>query len=373
MAFDSYGRPAWVRDAGGYLSYASYDTATGAVAKAVRDVDTAQAGTYTGLPSGWATPSGGGLHLTTTYGVDALGRAAKVTDPAGHVAYTVYNDPAREVRTYRGWDTSTNTPTGPTEVYRDDRANGYTETLTMAATPAVVSGRPTGMESVGSVQSLRRAYRNAAGQPTHTDAYFDLAGLTYTTSTSLGTLNTHFYRTQQGYTHGGWANWSVSAAGTISRTEYDGLGRPVGAWVGTDDTPATGFWSVTNLAGTDMVKVRAYEYDGGGVGDGNLTKVTESPGLGAADRVTQTSYDWRNRLVAVKAGVEGTESASVNRPITYAEYDNLGRVVATEVYDGDGVTVTFLGGVPERLNSSLLRAKSAAEYDELGRVYRSKM
>ena len=56
----------------------------------------------------------------------------------------------------------------------------------------------------------------------------------------------------------------------MTRTEYDGLGRATSEWVGTDDVPASGFWSVANLAGTDMVKVREYEYDGGGVGDSPL-------------------------------------------------------------------------------------------------------
>ena len=38
-----------------------------------------------------------------------------------------------------------------------------------------------------------------------------------------------------------------------------------------------------------------------GAGVGVLTKVADSPGLGAVDRVTQSFYDWRDRTVAVKA------------------------------------------------------------------------
>jgi hypothetical protein len=34
------------------------------------------------------------------------------------------------------------------------------------------------------------------GQVSQTDAYFNLSWLTYSTSTSLGTENTHFYRTR---------------------------------------------------------------------------------------------------------------------------------------------------------------------------------
>jgi RHS repeat-associated protein len=370
--FDAYGRPVWERDGDGYITYVEYDPATGAAVKRIVDVDTTQTATFQGLPSGWATPAGGGLHLTTTTEVDALGRPAKMTRPNGRVDYSTYNDVGKEVRTYSGWDAATNTPAGPTQVIRADWARGYTETITMSAAPAVSGGRPTGTEAVSGLQTLSRVYTNPGGQTVYSDAYFDLSGLTYTTGTALGTQNTHFYRTLSGYDARGRQDRSVSPAGTVTRTVYDGPGRAVSVWVGLDDTPATGDWSPANTAGTDLVKVREAEYDGGGVGDGNLTKATEYPGLGAAARVTHTWYDWRNRPVAVKEGVEASEGATVNRPVTYTQFDNLGQAVAVERYDGDGVTVTTTNGVPDRPAASLLRAKAAAEYDDLGQLFRSK-
>jgi YD repeat-containing protein len=135
-------------------------------------------------------------HLTTTYEVDALGRVTKVVHPNGRTDYFTYNDLSKEVRTYAGWDASTNTPTLPTQVVRADWANGYVETLTMSATPTVANGRPTGTEAISGLQTLSRTYFNAGGQITHEDVYFNLAGLSYTTSTNLGTANTHFYRTE---------------------------------------------------------------------------------------------------------------------------------------------------------------------------------
>ena len=89
--------------------------------------------------------------------------------------------------------------------------------------------------------------------------------------------------------------------------------------------------------------------------------------------MTQTSYDWRDRAVAVKSGVETSESTSLNRPIAYTEYDNLSEVVASETYDGDTVSVTTTSGVPNRPSSSLLRAKATTLYDELGRTYRTQI
>ncbi len=372
--YDSNGRPIWTKDGEGFLTYTNYDVVTGAVIKTITDVDTTQTTTFSGKPSGWTTPSGGGLHLTTNYSDDNLGRTTKITDPLGNVTYIVYLDTNHEVRTYAGWQTATNTPTGPTLVAREDWAKGYTETLTMTAAPAVAGGRPLGTEAVSGVQTLARTYTNAAQQVDHEDAYFNLTGLTYSTSTSLGTLGTNFYRTSYDYDHTGRQDKVVSPTGTITRTVYDGLGRPISTWVGTDDTPTSGYWSPTNTAGTDLVKVSEYEYDGGGVGDGNLTKLTLHPGGGADDRVTQYAYDWRDRLVATKAGVQSTEDTSVNRPVTYTEYDNLDQVVSSEQYDGDGVSITTDSngdGVPDRPSSGLLRAKATAEYDDQGRAFRT--
>ena len=99
-------------------------------------------------------------------------------------------------------------------------------------------------------------------------------------------------------------------------------------------------WSPTNTTGTDLVKVSENEYDSGGVGDSNLTKVTQIPGGSAANRVTQYFPDWRGRVVAAKTGAETSEATDANRPIEYLDYDNLNHVTTTRHYDGDGVSIT---------------------------------
>src|SRR5205823_6359598 len=116
----------------GFIDYVAYDPITGAVTKTITDVDTTQTGDFSNLPAGWATPSGGGLHIIETMEVDNLGRTTKYTDPLGNVTYTVYKDTNHEVRTYRGWDDATGRPTEPTEMWREDRALSYTEMLTMS-------------------------------------------------------------------------------------------------------------------------------------------------------------------------------------------------------------------------------------------------
>ena len=101
---DAYGRLEWQKDEGGFLTYTQYDVVTGAVTKAIADVDTTHTSDFTDLPTGWSTPSGGGLHLITTDETDGLGRVTKETSPAGRVDYFVYDDPGHAVRYYPGWD-----------------------------------------------------------------------------------------------------------------------------------------------------------------------------------------------------------------------------------------------------------------------------
>jgi RHS repeat-associated protein len=368
--YDVYGRPIWTKDADGFLTYTEYDQPTGAVSKRIVDVNTSNTSDFTNLPSGWSTPTGGGLHLITTMEVDALGRTTKLTDPAGDVTYTVYNDTNYEVRVYPGWQSGSSTTTGPTQVYREDRTNSYLETLTMSATPHVTSSRPDGTEAIGSLQTLARSYTDNAGQTVRTDAYFNLSGVTYATSTYIGTLNTNYYKTLFDYDSRGRLDRTLMPTGTINRTVYDGLGRVVSTWVGTDDTPSSGNWSPTNnTSPSNMVQITGNQYDGNGVGDSTLTQITQIPGVSAANRVNQFYYDWRDRLVASKRGVEGTESTSLNRPIFYTDYDNLNEPTAQSKYDGDNVTISFTSGVPDKPSSSLLRAYSTTSYDERGRVY----
>ena len=90
------------------------------------------------------------------------------------------------------------------------------------------------------------------------------------------------------------------------------------------------------------------------------------------NRVTQYYYDWRDRQVATKNAVASTEYTTDNTHfITYTDLDNLGEAMASYTYDGDTVTVSFTGSVPDKPSSSLLRAKTSMLYDEQGRVFRT--
>jgi RHS repeat-associated protein len=370
--YDSYGRPIWTKDADGFLRYTAYDQVTGAVIETIDDVNTSITSDFSNLPTGWSTPAGGGLNLLTTITVDALGRDTKITDPNGNVTYYVYNDTNYEARVYRGWNSSTNTPTGPTEDYRYDRPGSYTETLTMSAAPHLTNNAPDGTEAISSIQTLAREYTNSVGQLVSSDAYFNLSGLTYSTATHIGTLNTNYYETTDDYDSRGRQARVLRPTGTIDRTVYDGLDRVVSTWVGTNDTPTSGLWSPTNNTGSaNMVQITGNVYDAGGVGDSLLTQVTTYPGGSAANRVSNYYYDWRDRLVASKDGVQASEDTTTHRPILYYTFDNLGEVTQVQQFDGDGVTITTSGGVPQAPSASLLRAQTNTSYDDRGRAYQS--
>jgi RHS repeat-associated protein len=384
-AFDSQGRPIWWKDALGVLSYIAYDPKTGSVIKSIQDVDTTRTSEFTGLPAGWTTPAAAGRHLVSINEVDLLGRTVKSVAPDGRVDYTVYNDTLHEIRRYFGWNSTTNRPTGPTSVIRDDRGRGYWESLTMSALPTLdANGRPTGTEAISAIETLYREYRNLGGQTTKSRQYFNMNGLTYSPSADLGTENLHYYLTRYDYAKqvpvqsnvclplSGLINRIISPDGTIRRTEYDSLGRAISQWVGTDDTNTLGFWNTDDLTGTDMVKLVEYEYDYGGIGDGNLTRTTQYPGGGAADRITLGVYDWRNRLVAIKEGHESYfESKAVNRPLTVFTYDTRDQITMVRGYDGDSFEPTTVNGVLSEISSIALRSKSEYLYDSLGQLYES--
>jgi RHS repeat-associated protein len=316
----------------------------------------------------------------TTHEVDSLGRITKATDPNGNITFTVYDDVNRSTRTYVGWNTATLAPTGPITVSRRDLSGTYTESLTYSAVPAVdAQGRPTGTEPITTMQSLTRSLVNAAGQVIAVDRYTSLDGLTYSTATAtLGLEGVNYLRTRYAYNDQGQVERVQNPAGTITISTYDGLARLRATYVGTDDSTTNGFkWKPSNAAPTsNMVQVAAYEYDNGGVGNGNLTKSTRFPGGGASPRVVQNAYDWRNRLVATKSGATSTlatESPSVNRPLSFTDYDNLGRVTGRSVFDGDGIQVIDANadGVPDKPAAALLRSSQVSFYDAQDRVFRT--
>jgi RHS repeat-associated protein len=446
VVYDQLGNAIWQRDANGAISYTAYDLTTGAVTMSIQDVSSAQLGNNGvpgSLPTGWSIAGGTHLDLVTTYEVDTLGRTVEETDPNLDVTFTVYDDPLHEVRMYSGWmwNPSTSTfyiPSGetlpPTEVEIDDLpvstsqspdgyAGTYSEFFAMSATPSSSTTGgvtlPVGGETIGNITALSISIMNEAGQDVQDESYFNLpslggdisgtgsssvlaalgAGSAWNKSTGSG----NYYVTTTQYNDQGEVDKMVDADGNITRIVYDDLGRETSEWVGTNDTPTSGYWSPTNNTGTsNMVEISAEVYDNGGVGDGNLTESISFPlppagegeGEGAAAstfRVTEMLYDWQDRMIATKSGALVTEVSSgtsgafgidglsdwleldpsgetsdgVNRPIVYDTLDNLGETTTEYVYAGNGISLSDIddGGVPSAAYASDLQAETTFVYD----------
>ena len=125
-----------------------------------------------------------------------------------------------------------------------------------------------------------------------------------------------------------------------------------------------------------MVETSSDIYDGGSLGDGNLTQETQYPGNGAPNRVTQYLYDFRDRMIGSKSGVQTTETGNTSF-INVSALDNLGETTASFTFAGDGLALSsFAGGVSisseyATIDDSALRTYSTAVYDEQGRAYQS--
>ena len=150
----------------------------------------------------------------------------------------------------------------------------------------------------------------------------------------------------------------------------------VSTWVGTNDTPASGSWSPTNnTSPSNMVETESYVYDGGGVGDGNLTEDIRVPRAAVPrSRRRSTWYDWRDRLVAEKDGVQTSET-SRGEPTA----DRL-HLRQPERGDGDAGVRGRRGGADdlgrgaEPFGASRRRTcgrRAPTSYDEQGQVYRT--
>ena len=323
--------------------------------------------------------------------MDALGRTTESTDPNGNVTYTVYKDgldPATgfvsEVRTYPGWHydrpSGKYTTTGPVQVSRENRPGSYSETSPTPTPRPPACTVPDGSDTISShpepepADSPTLPGRWSRATPTSTSP----ASPTPPHRPPGHRRDVNYYATIYAYDDDGRQCKVVRRQRARSPARSStAWAAAVSTWVGTNDTPTSGYWSPSNPAGMTMVSQNVY--DNGGVGDGNLTQTTSTPAA-APPRITQSYYDWRDRQVASKSGMllntGGTENlpakpTAPTAPSTSPSTTTSARSPTSEIFTGDGVAVTTTGGVPNAPSSGLLRAKTTASYDDQGRRYRT--
>ncbi len=282
--------------------------------------------------------------VATSYAYDALGRVTKMTDALGNVTYYVYDDVAHEIRIYAGWNATTNNTLGAITVYREDLSGNYTETLSYTWTDPNgladylnADGSPTGAESLTSsyvvLQSLSRSLLNSAGQVVAVRDYFNLAGLAYSTSLSLGAKDVNYAET--GYGYGPWGDTTsfTDACGNTTTYAYDSQGNVV---------------AITDA----LNNATTYQYDS----DGNRVSVTDALGV-----TTTSTYNYLGRVIAVCQNyVNGVYDATDDADedvITSYTYDVLGNLLTLTDAEGNTTTYTYdaLGRVVQETNELAAR------------------
>ncbi|ADB18360.1 YD repeat protein [Pirellula staleyi DSM 6068] len=425
------GELIWTRDEAGYINNQGYDVATGALVQSIVDVDDTQLS----VPSGWSTPAGGGLHLTTDYSIDLLGRTTLSQGPIHDavidgvstsvrtISNTLYLDTLEEVRSAQGYASgsahSEYTLYNPISITKSDDAGRPVQQIqatrgTSTSSPGLLLASDT-FEQSSYVRWSTSTY-NDKSQLVSSDVYFDIP------ESGLGKKNVNFNRTYYRYDSMGRQNYVMSASGSVSTTIFDVRGLPISRSAAIDTefpgTPGRSWQNQVNrldvnddgevtdvdallvinflnanpgsttlpeppvnppppppyydVSGNGVVTpldaltivnylnaggsisesrlITSYQYDGGtGGGDRNLTRETQHVNSTSGDdRVTEYTYDWRNRRISV--------DGEIDLYMEY-EYDNLDRVVVTQRRN--------------TTSSGTLLGKQETLYDDLGRVYQS--
>ncbi|GIW76470.1 MAG: hypothetical protein KatS3mg104_1533 [Phycisphaerae bacterium] len=275
------------------------------------------------LPAATTAQNGSNAVVTAVTHFDTYGRAIWVVDGDGYITYNEY-----------------------------DQNTGAMTKQVVDANPGSISGAPvSGPTRSGSLPT-------ALGLTT-TMVVDNLGRVTKVTdpngNVTIGTAGTDYLRTELGYDDRGRQARVKRADGTWTHTVYDGLGRVVSTWKGTDNTG----WTQTNPAGSggsnNMVKVSENIYDNGGIGDSNVTESRSVFGSGGSDfYATKYQYDFRNRM---------TDMRSADKVGTKYTLDNLGQLTTIEYYaDADTDFV---------IDSTELRGKTISSFDERGQVFDS--
>lgn len=333
--FDAEGRNIWSRAADGALTRREFAPGSARVTLVERNADdggsfpstTGLTGAFTGLNA-----SGGSLTTTTSY--DLLGRVQSQVSSAGVTSYV--RREMRECGDHPGLEYLALVSLPP-ELDEDAHAGPVSITwvdasgATMASWQCAVSGEydlGTGDESWPQAVTdyeiemtpellLARSSvaRSVSGQMKSTTEWNAPSGA----GPGLGRATTEFE-----YDSLGRLARVQNALGTVTVRVYDAFGRVRKTGVGVDGV-------VSPLDG--LSTINRYVYDGGGVGNGNLTRsiaklefeainaVTEDEEGG--DRITDFTYDWRDRLVM---------TVNPLAPHSAQLHDNLGRVTASATF-----------------------------------------
>ncbi len=357
--FDINGNLIWQMDERGFITRTKYDVATGAITQQIQDVDTS---VETDAPSGWTTPSGGGLNLTTDFEHNDEGQMTQSLGPSHTIDLNGTATTIRRAVWIVHEESESGRVTRMAAGYATGSAGSYTYTLVnpVSITKTDVSGRTT--------EQIQATRASTSGKLLPTDTFAQTSYTRWTTTTYTdcchvasqrtyhtipasgpGTEGTNYDETEYGYDVMKRRNRTVSPGGTITFNVFNSRGLVTETWIGTNDNGATPTDpSGAGASGNNMVRVTSRVYDGGTAGgDGNVTSQTQYVDV-STTRVTTFGYDFRSRQTTTDGEIDYYEKKT---------YDNLNRVIKVERFN------TTSGGN--------LIGKSESKYDDRGRVYRT--
>ena len=364
------GTRGFAKSPSGLISYWKYKG--GLVIEGVEDADTTKTAggeTFDGvtIPSGFSS-SGAPLHRVTEMEHDTRGRRTKVTDPYGDVhrsyvskladeriitlSYPLFKDLSGTDHYFGPVSFSVSNHAGSSEASGSIALSGgsadSSTSLAEASHIDETESDPLLAIDLGTVVRYSTSIYNETGkQVEETRAYFDIP------ASGAGTDGTNFDPTKMAYDVMGRRIRTLQASGTITRTEFDGLGRATSSEVGTDDTgDAEGMTGGTN----NMTQRSATVYDGGSDGgNGFVTRSTRY--WGSTSSHTDMEYDARGRTLLVENPVS---------PHQFYKYDNRGRQVAVGSFSSTAsITVGSDDPTTETTNRLSL---SESTFDSRGRA-----
>lgn len=393
--YDEVGRLRWAKDGEGYVNYYSYHPSTGALAYTALDVSpgslpasadaSGNSGKWVPSTNGDAdgnAPARGGslptvLALVTSTEFDLLGRAILRTDPPtaqnpnGAQHYTAYQtaNGVDRVVEFPYWDSSAGQPRLPIRVRELDAMDRLAAGYELAPdTPAMNGAIPVGLDSTlesAARKSLTKyEYDSATGRLAETRRYHDTSATTPEFTKYYGTR----YRYDAEGRVGATIQGIESGKFQVNVTVYDVLGRPTEkrrAVTATVPTTYAAAVTATTLLATTT-------YDGGGIGDGHVTKARRYHTAS-----TYTDKIYHRTFRGFLRGVETEYGGADVTPYLVYDVDWLGRTTAAASYTGLptwSVTTSNEGDASYAASSTYASGRfdrNDTMHDVLGRVYRT--
>ena len=244
--FDIYGNQTWSMDERGFIRRTAFDIPTGAVSQQVADVDTSM---FPDTPSGWSTPSGGGLNLVTDLTFDTQGRTTQILQPTHTIdlggaatvirtaAWTVYDDPNHVRYSGLGYATGTSPSytyklINPVSIVKMDAGGRINEQIQAAASSTAGSLATIIVAAGSGAAAFPQSSYTRWTTNQYTDCCLSVSQRVYRLipASGAGVSGTNYDETNYGYDVMKRRNRTVTPGGTITDLVYDvrGLGESKG-------------------------------------------------------------------------------------------------------------------------------------------------